>query len=43
MVAESEAFAEQDEELRKKIEARNALENCQPTLLLGCLVFESQL
>ncbi|KAL8286428.1 hypothetical protein RQP46_004445 [Phenoliferia psychrophenolica] len=27
MVAESEAFAEQDEELRKKIEARNALEN----------------
>ena len=29
MVAESEAFAEQDEELRKKIEARNALENCK--------------
>lgn len=29
MVAESEKFAEEDELIKKRIEARNALENCK--------------
>ena len=29
MVADAETFAEEDELLKKKIEARNSFENCQ--------------
>jgi heat shock protein 5 len=37
MVADSEKFAEEDELIKKKIEARNALENCMVLPLIPSL------
>lgn len=40
MVAESEQFAEEDELIKKKIESRNALENCSFSLPVAQIVFD---